>query len=182
MGKNIVVITGSPRMKGNTNALADAFIKAVCDRVECKVVRFEATNMSLSGCRACHACFTGDKACPSDDSFNRIASHIEAADAVVMAMPVYWFSIPAQIKCVVDKLYAFTNAHHDVSGKQFALLACCADSDMSVFDGVRGPMKRTADLLGWEYVGEVLVPGVWEAGDILKTGYVAQVEELASKF
>ena len=84
-------------------------------------------------------------------------------------MPVYWYSIPAQIKCVIDKLFSFVVGGKDIAGKECALIACCEEDDMSVFDGVRIPIERSAALLKWNMVGEVLVPGVLNVGDIEKT-------------
>ena len=52
---------------------------------------------------------------------------------------------------------------------------------MSVMDGVRIPIERTAALIKWNMVGEVLVPGVLEAGTIEKTDGCAQAAALAEK-
>ncbi len=57
----------------------------------------------------------------------------------------------------------------DISGKECALIACCEEDDMSVMDGVRVPMERMCALNKWKMVGEVLIPGVLNAGDIDKT-------------
>lgn len=97
-------------------------------------------------------------------------------------MPVYWYSIPAQVKGVIDKLFSFCVAGKDVAGKECALITCCEEDDMSVMDGIRIPIERSAALLKWKMVGEVLVPGVLNAGDIAKTDGCAQAEALADKF
>ena len=88
---------------------------------------------------------------------------------IVFSMPVYWYSIPAQIKCVIDKLFSFVVGGKEIAGKDCALIACCEEDDMSVFDGVRIPIERSAALLKWNMVGEVLVPAVLNVGDIEKT-------------
>ena len=103
------------------------------------------------------------------------------ADAVVFTMPVYWYSIPAQIKGVIDRLFAFCVAGKDVAGKACALITCCEEDDMTVMDGVRIPVERSAALLKWKMVGEVLVPGVLNAGDIEKTDGCTQAAALAEK-
>ena len=95
---------------------------------------------------------------PFDDDFNTIAPAVLEADAVVFTMPVYWYSIPAQIKGVIDRLYALVVGGKDYAGKECALIACCEEQDMTVLDGVRIPLERTAALLQWKMVGEVLVP------------------------
>ncbi len=104
--KKIVVITGSPRRDGNSAAMTEAFVKAAEAKGH-SVKRFDAANMKLGGCRACETCFSTGKACTFDDDFNAIAPDILEADAVVFSTPVYWYSWPSQIKCVIDKLYSF---------------------------------------------------------------------------
>ena len=87
MGKNVVVITGSPRKNGNSFALTESFIKAAEEKGH-TVTRFDAAMMNIGGCRACETCFRTGKACSFDDDFNTIAPAILAADAIVFTMPV----------------------------------------------------------------------------------------------
>ena len=180
MSKKIVVITGSPRKNGNSFAMTDAFIKAA----EAKghiVTRFDAAMMKIGGCHACETCFKTGKACSFDDHFNLIAPAILEADAIVFTMPVYWYSIPAQIKGVIDRLFSLVVGGKDVAGKACALITCCEEDDMSVMDGVRIPIERSAALLKWHMVGEVLIPGVLNVGDIEKTDGCNQAAALADK-
>lgn len=178
MGKKIVVITGSPRKNGNSFAMTDAFI----DEAKAKgheVVRFDAALKSVGGCRACETCFKTGKACSFDDDFNKIAPSILEADVVVFTTPVYWYSFPAQIKGVIDRLFSFCVAGKDVAGKKCALITCCEENDMSVMDGVRIPYERTAALLKWKSIGEVLIPGVLNKGDINNTDGCQKAAALA---
>lgn len=180
MSKKIVVITGSPRKDGNSFTMTDAFIKAAESKGH-SVVRFDAAMMNLGGCHACETCFKTGKACSFDDDFNIIAPEILDADAVVLTMPVYWYSIPAQIKCVIDRIYSFCVAGKDIAGKKCGLIACCEENDVTVLDGVRIPVERSAALLKWDMFGEVLVPGVLNVGDIEKTDGCARAAALADK-
>lgn len=180
MSKKIVVITGSPRKNGNSFAMTDAFIKAA----EAKghtVTRFDAAMKEVGGCRACETCFKTGKACSFDDDFNTIAPAILEADAVVFTTPVYWYSIPAQIKGVIDRLFSFAVGGKDIAGKECAVITCCEEEDMTVMDGVRVPIERSAALMKWKMVGEVLVPGVLNVGDIEKTDGCEQAAALADK-
>ena len=181
MGKKIVVITGSPRKNGHTFAMPDTFIQAAEARGH-TITRFDAAMKKVGGCRACETCFKTGKACSFDDDFNTIAPAILEADAVVFTMPVYWYSIPAQIKGVIDRLFSFVVGGKDISGKECAVIACCEEDDLSVMDGVRVPLERSAALMKWKMVGEVLVPGVLNAGDISKTDGCEQAAALAGKF
>jgi len=177
----IVVITGSPRKNGNSFAMTDAFIREAESRGH-TVQRFDAAFLRIGGCHACQTCFQTGKACSFDDDFNRIAPALLEADAVVYTMPVYWYSIPAQIKGVIDRIFSLVIGGKEVAGKKCALITCCEEADMSVMDGVRIPIERSAALLKWEMVGEVLVPGVLDAGDIAQTDGCRQAAALAAKF
>ncbi|MDE7220160.1 MAG: flavodoxin family protein [Oscillospiraceae bacterium] len=181
MSKKIVVITGSPRKNGNSFAMTDAFIQAAEAKGH-QITRFDAAMKNVGGCHACETCFKTGKACSFDDDFNTIAPAVLEADAVVFTMPVYWYSIPAQIKGVIDKLFSFVVGGRDISGKECAMIVCCEEDDLSVMDGVRIPLERSAALLKWHMVGEVLVPGVLNEGDVNKTNGCEQAAALAGKF
>lgn len=177
----IVVITGSPRKNGNSFAMTDAFIKAAEERGN-TVERFDAAFMNIGGCRACETCYKTGKACSFDDDFNKIAPALLEADAVVYTMPTYWYSIPAQIKGVIDRVFSLVVGGKNVAGKKCGLIACCEEDDITVMDGVRIPIERSAQLLKWEMLGEVLVPGVLNVGDIDKTDGCRQAAAFAEKF
>ena len=180
MSKKIVVITGSPRKDGNSFAMTDSFIKAA-EEMGHTIPRFDAAMMKIGGCHACNSCFKSGKACIFDDDFNTIAPVILEADTIVFTMPVYWYSIPAQVKGVIDRLYSLLIGGKDIAGKDCALIACCEESDLSVLDGVRIPIERTAALLNWNMVGEVLIPGVLNPHDIDQTDGCRQAAALAEK-
>lgn len=180
MSKKIVVITGSPRKNGNSFAMTEAFIQAA-EANGHTVTRFDAAMRKIGGCHACETCYQTGKACSFNDDFNIIAPAVLEADALVFTMPVYWYSIPAQIKAVIDRLYSLVVGGKDISGKECALIACCEEEDPSVLDGIRIPMERTAALNKWNMVGEVLVPGVLKPGDVEKTDGCRQAAALADK-
>lgn len=177
----IVVITGSPRKNGNSFAMTEAFIHEAEQRGH-SVRRFDAAFLKIGGCHACMTCYKTGKACSFDDDFNDIAPAILEADAVVFTMPVYWYSIPPQIKGAIDRLFSLVVGGKEVAGKKWGLIACCEEDDTTVLDGVRIPMERTAALLQWEMVGEVLIPGVLNVGDIDHTDGCQQAAALADKF
>ncbi len=180
MSKKIVVITGSPRKNGNSFAMTDAFIEAAKAKGH-TIVRFDAAFKKVGGCRACETCYSKGRACSFDDDFNTIAPAILEADAIVFTMPVYWYSIPAQIKGVIDRIFSFVIGGKDISGKECALIACCEEDDITVMDGVRIPIERMCALNKWNMVGDVLIPGVFKIGDINNTDGCKQAAELADK-
>ena len=93
MSKKIVVITGSPRKKGNSFAMTAAFIKAAEEKGH-TVKRFDAAMMNVSGCHACETCFKTGKACSFDDDFNVIAPAIQEADGCLRTIRNYRIDYP----------------------------------------------------------------------------------------
>lgn len=181
MSKKIVVITGSPRKKGNSFALTEAFIEEAGKKGH-KIERFDAAMMNINGCKACETCFKTGKACSFDDDFNKIAPSIEDADAIVFTMPLYWYNMPAQIKAVFDKLFSFMVANKDIAGKECALIACCEENDVSAMESLLLSYKKSIELLKWTSVDEILVTGVRDIGDIEKTDGCEKAAALADKF
>ena len=94
------------------------------------------------------------------------------------------FSVPSQIKAVIDKMFSFVigGKEDQFFGKECALICCCEEEDPAILDGVRIPFERTAALNKWTVAGEVLVPGVFSVGDIDKTDGLAQAAALADRF
>ena len=182
MGKKIVVLTGSPRKKGNSFAMTDSFIKAAEAKGH-SVTRFDTSDMNIGFCHGCETCYKTGKPCSFGGDFNgALSDAILEADAVVFTTPVYWYSIPAQLKCAIDKLFSLVVGGKDIAGKECALITCCEEEDVTVMDGVRIPIERTAALINWKMVGEVCIPGVLEVGAIEKTDGCAQAAALADKF
>lgn len=177
----ITIITGSPRKKGNCMTMTHAFIQEA-EKCNHTIRLFDAVSMNISGCHACMTCYKTGHACSHNKEFDAIASSILESDAILFAMPVYWYSIPAQIKGVIDCLFSLVVGGKDVSGKKWGLICCCEEHDMNVMDGVRIPMERTAALLKWNLAGEVLIPGVLNEGDINNTNGCQLAAELAHKF
>ena len=181
MSKKILVLTGSPRKNGNTFAMTDAFIRAAEEKGH-TITRFDTAFMNVGGCHGCETCYKTGKACSFDDDYNLIAPAILEADAVVFTMPVYWYTMPAQIKAVLDKMFSLCVGKKDIAGKECALISCCEENDITVLDGVKLPFERSMALINWNIVGEVLIPGVFAAGDIEKTDGCARAAALANAF
>ena len=106
MGKKVLIITGSPRLKGNTNALATAFASgAVAAGNEVEV--FDAATANLNGCHADKSCEQRG-CCGQKDDGVRMNELMREADVLVLASPVYWSGFTSQIKTAIDRFYQFS--------------------------------------------------------------------------
>lgn len=183
MAKNIVVIGGSGRRKGNSELLADAFAKGATAAGH-TVSRFEPAADRIQGCIGCDACWSKGKPCVFDDGFDRLAPLLEKADVIVLSGPVYWYTFSTLLKSAIDKLYAYygTIAMEKAKTKpaisECVLLMTAEDTDEGAFQPSVDSYHKIAGLNGWKDRGCVLVHGVGKKGDILGNDGLAQAEKL----
>ena len=175
--KNILVLTGSPRKNGNSDRMADSFIKGALS-VGHEVNKFETARKKIGGCKACKACWSNGKPCIFQDDFDELSTLLEAADVIVFSTPIYWFSFPSQLKAAIDKMnsYLVTNCKRPLKIKESFLLVCGADEGMKIFDGIIATYKQIALYMKWEEKGVLAVPEVREKGDIETTDAIAKAE------
>lgn len=106
----ILVLTGSPRKGGNSNTLADNFIRGA-EEAGHQVFRFDAAFKEVHPCIGCNKCGMNGP-CIFKDDFEFVRQHIVDADMVVFATPMYYFGISAQLKAVIDRFYAINGQIH----------------------------------------------------------------------
>lgn len=177
MSKNIVVITGSARRGGNSDLMAEAFIKGAQSAGH-NVKKIESAFLNINTCKVCNSCFKDGKPCVQNDDFNDVAEDILNSDVIVFACPVYWYSFPAALKLLLDKFYAFNVAGKDMQYKESVIMTCAEDTDKYTFDGILHAYEAIAKYLKWSIAGKLAVPGVSAKGDINKTTALTQAEEL----
>jgi len=92
MSKKVVVLSGSPRKGGNSDTLCDRFVEGA--RVAGhEVEKIFIRDKKINYCTGCGTCFQGDKPCPQKDDMAGILDKMIAADAIVMATPVYFYTM-----------------------------------------------------------------------------------------
>lgn len=178
--KNIVVITGSPRKGGNSDKMANAFIKGAASQGH-KLAKIAAADMNIHGCHACDACYSTEKPCIFHDDFNQIAGAILEADVIVLATPMYWFSFSAQIKALIDRWYSLNRSQEGLKGKKECVLLACGADDREHFEGLERTYEIMAEYLQWKDAGRVIAPGVSAVGDIENTDALEMAEALGRK-
>jgi multimeric flavodoxin WrbA len=181
MNKNILIITGSPRKRGNTSLLAESFKLGAQEKGH-EVTIFDAGSKKINGCTACNNCWSKGTACIFTDGFTELEPLLEKADVIVIASPLYWFGMSTQIKAPIDKLYAYVREAclRPLKIKESVLLVCGGDEDIQVFDGIIGTYKGIYKYMKWENKGIIAVPDVYELGDIVGREALAQARELGS--
>ncbi|MDF2875333.1 MAG: ywqN 4 [Sporomusa sp.] len=177
MSKNILVLTGSPRKGGNTDKLADAFIDGA-QQAGHTTVKFTTADKHIKGCIDCQTCFSRGSACSVPDDFANLAPLLEQADMVVFVTPMYWFSFPVQLKAAIDKLYSYLISKRTLKIKECALLVGGGVQDETMFEGIVKSYKLIAEFLNWKDSGVIIVLGLHDKDDILKTDGLKRAETL----
>ncbi|OPL11455.1 MAG: flavodoxin [Firmicutes bacterium ML8_F2] len=178
MQKSILVLTGSPRKNGNSERMADAFIKGAL-AVGHEVMKFNAGLKNIGGCRACKKCWSKDEPCIYRDDFDELVPLLEKADVIVFSTPLYWFTFSAQIMAPINRMYAYLedNCKRPLKLKESLLFVCGADADVKIFDGTIATYRSIADYMNWEDRGILAVPKVQDKGDIDRTDALQKAEE-----
>ena len=168
----ITVITGSPRKKGTTSALAEEFERGAKEAGH-DVFRFDAAFEKLSPCRACDYCHENDGQCVQKDSMEKLNPELIAADYIVFITPLYYFGMSAQLKTAIDRFYA-KNDKIKGSGKKTILLAAAEDTDIVAMKALVEHYKAILDYLELSDAGVILAIGCADRNDIEKTDYPVQ--------
>ncbi len=102
----IVTLLGSPRPEGNSAAIAGRFIETA-ESLGAETRTFALNKLNFRGCQACMACKTKLDHCALKDDLTGILDEIRDADALVLATPVYFGDITAQMKMFIDRTYSY---------------------------------------------------------------------------
>lgn len=167
-GQRVVVVLGSPRKDGNSAALAKR-VMAGARASGAKVEAFYLHGMPIAPCSACDACRDDPASdCVIDDAMKGVYPKLRRADALVIASPVYWFTMSAQTKLFLDRCYALGGPDgHALRGKRVGILLTYADAD-PFSSGAVNALRTFQDAFG--YIGAEIVGMVygsaWHAGEI----------------
>ena len=173
----ITVLVGSPRKGGNTEALAAALVGGV-QAAGGQVVTYSLHGKKIGPCVSCDFCQTHDR-CALQDDMADVYSLLQHTDVLVFASPVYFYTMSAQLKAVLDRLHNPVRAHFPI--RATALLGVCADDTPAAFDPMRQTFAAIEAYLGWQRLGEVLVHSVEHKGDIAGNAGLAQARALGEK-
>lgn len=131
MEKKILVISTSPRMGGNSELLADAFIKGASEAGH-KAEKICLYDRAIKFCKGCLACRQTENCIIHDDAAE-IVNYIRQADVLVFATPIYFYEMSGQMKTLLDRTNPLFSAEY--AFREVYLIAASADEDESSMDG-----------------------------------------------
>jgi multimeric flavodoxin WrbA len=175
MPTRILALAGSPRRRGNTMALLERAVSGATE-AGAAVELVELRRLKIAPCIACDGCFK-EGVCVVQDEFQAVFPQLLAADALIMASPIYFFGVSAWAKAFIDRcqclwankyvLHRPLPATHDGRPRR-AILLSTAGRLRTPFDGAVATVKAWLHVLDAVYLGDVLRPGVDAPGAILQ--------------
>ena len=182
--KQVLVILGSPRKKGNSSILA-ARISRGAKSAGAEVETVFLHTLKISPCDGCDACKKpNSRGCVVKDDMQQIYPKLIEADAWVIASPVYWFTMSAQTKIFMDRCYGLTAyAEKPFAGKRIAIAMSYGDAD-PFGSGCVNALRTFQD--AYRYTGSKIVGMVYgsatEAGEIADSkALMREAEELGKR-
>lgn len=174
MSKQVLVLSSSPRKGGNSDTLCEQFMKGAAETGH-QVDRVFLGEKSIHYCTGCYACRKSGK-CAKKDDMADILDRMVAADVIVMATPVYFYTMCAQMKTVIDRTVA---RYTEISNKDFYFIATAAVSSKSALERtIEGLRGFTSCLNGAKEKGVIYGTSAWEIGDIQGSRAMKQAYEM----
>ena len=180
LSKKIIILNGSPRIKGNTSALINEFARGA-EEIGCEVKIFQLDKMNIHGCKGC---FGGGKSpdspCVQKDDMDKIYPVYREADIVVLATPLYYWNFSGQLRTAFDRLFAVAECDPNYQNpKKESVLLMAAEG--YGFDDALQYYQNLMKHLGWTDLGHILAGGVMKVGDIKDHKELNQAYELGKK-
>jgi multimeric flavodoxin WrbA len=163
MGNKILVVTGSPRVGGNSDTLADAFIKGA-ESAGNTVTRVDAGRMKIGGCLGCEYCFAHEGTCCRKDDMTPVYDMLMENTVLVYVSPIYNFEVTAQIKAFQDRMFCGIVKHFPI--KQTAFITVFEDKDPTIVEPAVARYRKSSAYCGWEDLGVIAVNDTYKKGAI----------------
>lgn len=175
MSKNVLILSGSPRKGGNSDLLCDAFMKGAIESGH-TVEKIRVSEKKIGYCRGCYYCKKSKGVCAIQDDMADVLQKMIDADVIVLASPVYFYSIDAQLKAVIDRTVA---RWLEVRNKEFYYITTMADESPASADTTLACFRGYADCVeGAREMGVICAANVYEKGTIQDTPAMQQAYEM----
>lgn len=174
MSKKVLILSGSPRKGGNSDLLCDEFMKGALSSGN-RVEKIRVATKKITPCSACYFCADNDGRCVHKDDMAEILQKMIDADVLVLASPVYFYSINAQLKAVIDRTVA---RWLEVKNKEFYYIVTMGDTDPTSADRTIDCFRGYADCVETAVEkGVIIGAGVHEVGEIKNSSVMKQAYE-----
>jgi multimeric flavodoxin WrbA len=166
MNKKVLLLSSSPRRNGNSDLLCDQFMMGAQESGHCTEKIF-LKDKKINYCTGCGVCLNGERSCSQKDDMTEVLDKMIAADVIVMATPVYFYTMCAQMKTLIDRT---CSRYTEISNKEFYFIITAADNSKKAMERTLEEFGGfTSCLEGGKEKGMILGTGAWNIGDIKKS-------------
>jgi len=175
MNKNVLIISASPRKSGNSDRLCDEFMRGAKESGN-NAEKIFISDKKIGYCTGCGVCNRTHKCFQKDDMTDILCKMVEA-DVIVLATPVYFYTMDAQMKTLIDRTVP---RYTEIANKDFYFIVTAADTDQRMLERtIEGLRGFTDDCLPDAHEkGIIYATGVWQIGDIKGHPSIAQAYEM----
>lgn len=178
MSKKVLVISSSPRKGGNSELLCDQFMMGAQEAGH-QAEKIRLKDKEINYCTGCGTCFNGGSPCPQKDDMAEILEKMIAADVLVMATPVYFYTMCGQMKTFIDRV---CSRYTEINGKEFYFIITAAvNSKQALERTIEEYRGFLACLNNPQEMGIIYGTGAWNMGDIKKSDAMNQAFEMGKK-
>jgi len=175
MSKKILVLSSSPRKGGNSDTLCDHFVQGAREAGH-HVEKLRVVEQMINYCTGCGVCVGGKTACPQQDDMKTVLEKMLEADVLVLATPVYFYTMAAQMKTLIDRCCA---RYTEFSGKEFYFIVTAADGSIPAMSRTLEGFRGFLSCLRYSREkGTIFGVGAWAKGDIQQTPAVKEAYQL----
>lgn len=169
------MLSGSPRRGGNSDILCDQFILGA-DESGNQTEKIFLRDKDINYCLACDTCQENGGICDQDDDMAEVLDKMIAADVIVMATPVYFYTMNAQMKTVIDRTYS---RYAEIRDKDFYFITTAAVKNKQALEKtIEGFRGFTSVLNGPKEKGIIYGTGAWNIGDIKETKAMTEAYDM----
>ncbi len=178
MTKKVLIISASPRKGGNSDLLCDQFLLGAKEAGH-NVEKIFLRNYKINYCLGCGVCNT-KHVCVQKDDMKALLDKMVEADVIVLATPVYFYTMDAQLKTFIDRCVP---RYTEISDKDVYFIVSAADTDKNnlapTIEGLRG---FTRDCLeGTKEKGIIYGTGAWQVGEVKDLPIYKKTYEMGKK-
>lgn len=163
MSKNVLIISASPRKGGNSDLLCDQFLQGALDAGH-HAEKIALREHKINYCLGCGVCNTAHK-CVQKDDMSELLNKMVEADVIVLATPVYFYSMDGQLKTFIDRTVP---RYTEISNKDFYFIVTAADTShknmQRTLEALRGFTEDCLD--GAREKGIIYGTGAWQKGEV----------------
>lgn len=175
MNKKVLILSGSPRKGGNSDILCDEFMRGAQEAGH-EVEKIRVATKKIHPCSACYYCREHGGECVHKDNMTELLQKMIGSDVLVLASPVYFYSIDAQLKAVIDRTVA---RWLEVKDKEFYYIVTMADEEAASADTTLACFRGYADCVnGAVEKGVIISGGVYEPGKVKDTPAMTQAYQM----